>query len=297
MNSKQQYWQLTWELPKLVLSQAECLLEEHVLSISSFEQDEAADRWCLTCLLEEKPVPSELKRWQASLAEQGYGELPSPSLAPLSQRDWVSENQRQFPIIETGPFTIYGTHHEQPLNAVSTGHTMLLMDAGAAFGTGTHATTNSCLQALFRVMRYHRPHQALDMGCGSGILSIALARRWHIPTLAVDMDPDAVRVAQQNIHRNHVESWVKVIQADHYRDHRITAQSYDLVMSNLFARPLMRFAPYLGKALAPGGIAILSGLMKGQERRILTAHIMQGMHLVNIIRQEGWVTLILKKGK
>ncbi len=136
----------------------------------------------------------------------------------------------------------------------------------------------------------------LDVGCGTGILSIAAAKRWHRAVLATDIDPEAVRVARINAARNHVAGLIRAEAAPGYRLRELARRApFNLVFANILARPLMRMAPDLARVLAPGGTAILSGLLARQEAMVLAAQRAQGLYLVGRIALEGWHTLIVAK--
>src|SRR5690606_25006878 len=126
--------------------------------------------------------------------------------------------------------------------------------------------------------------------------AIAAARAGAGRVLAVDIDPGSVRVARVNIARNGVGARIAAFRSDGYRDRRIARGApYDLVLANILARPLARMAPALARALAPGGIAILSGLLARQESLVLAAHRAQRLVLARRIAIAGWHTLVLHK--
>jgi ribosomal protein L11 methyltransferase len=208
----------------------------------------------------------------------------------LAERNWLAENQASFPPLRVGRFFVHGAHVPAPARS---GLWPILVDATTAFGTGEHATTRGCLTALQRL----RPRRVLDMGTGTGILAIAALRAGARRVLAADIDPGSVRVARLNLRRNGVGARAAAIESDGYRDRRIArAGKFDLVLANILARPLALMAPALARALAPGGTAILSGLLARQERLVLAAHRAQGLVLERRIAVEGWHTLVLRKG-
>jgi ribosomal protein L11 methyltransferase len=134
----------------------------------------------------------------------------------------------------------------------------------------------------------------LDMGCGTGILSIAAAKRWHRAVLACDIDPEAVRVMRINAGRNHVARLIRAETSPGYRLREIARRApFDLVFANILARPLIEMAPDLARVLAPGGRAILSGLLARHEAAVLAAHRQQGLYLRARIALEGWRTLVV----
>jgi ribosomal protein L11 methyltransferase len=174
---------------------------------------------------------------------------------------------------------------------------VLTLDAGLAFGSGEHGSTRGCLRALELAAR-RRPRRILDLGTGSGILAMAAAMLLRRPVLATDIEPWSVRVAGQNAAANGVGRLVRPLLADGWRSPIVQGRApYDLVLANILARPLCRMARDLANAMAPGGTAILAGLLTSQARMVLAAHRRQGLRLDTILREGNWATLMLRKAK
>jgi ribosomal protein L11 methyltransferase len=189
-------------------------------------------------------------------------------------------------------FAVRGTHVS---GAFVPGRITLTLDAGLAFGTGEHGSTRGCLVALEEVAR-RRPRRILDLGTGSGILAMAAARLLNRPVLATDIEPWAVRVARENAALNGVARLVTVRLADGWRDPFVRAGGrYDLVFGNILARPLCLMARDLALHLAPGGTAILAGLLASQARWVLAAHRTQGLRLERMLPQGAWTTVVVRK--
>jgi ribosomal protein L11 methyltransferase len=189
-------------------------------------------------------------------------------------------------------FAVRGTH----LTGPETPHRITLtLDAGLAFGTGEHGSTRGCLVALETVVR-RRPRRILDMGTGSGILAMAAARLLNRPVLATDIDPWSVRVAAENAALNGVAHLVTARLADGWRDPFVRGSGpYDLIFANILARPLCLMARDMALHLAPGGTAILAGLLANQARWVLSVHRAQGLRLERMLPQGPWMTLVLRK--
>ena len=223
-------------------------------------------------------------------------DVPAPllHLGRLGPRDWVAENRAGFPPIGVGRYFIHGTHFHGP---VPPGRIRLVVDAGAAFGSGEHASTAGCLQALDALARRRRFQAPLDMGCGSGILALAMARTWRVRVRAVDIDADAVRVASANVRLNGMAPLVRIAAGNGYHLPMVREGApYDLIVANILARPLCRMAGDLARHLEPGGMAVLSGLLSRDAGRVLAAHRAHGLGLVKYVPIGDWRTLILSRG-
>jgi ribosomal protein L11 methyltransferase len=206
---------------------------------------------------------------------------------------WLARTRASFPEQRIGRrFVIRGSHLAMP---AAPGRVTLTLDAGLAFGSGEHGSTRGCLRALERVA-YRRPRRMLDLGTGSGILAMAAARLLHRRVLATDIEPWSVRVAQQNSALNRLRHLVHPVLADGWRNRLVRAGApYDLVLANILARPLAAMACDLTANLAPGGTAILSGLLISQARWVLTAHRRLGLKLERVLTEGAWVTLVVRR--
>lgn len=218
--------------------------------------------------------------------------LPGIVIEEVPEMDWLSHVYEKFAPFSIGRFFVHGSHYTAPVPAGQVG---LCIDAATAFGSGEHETTDGCLRALDLLSRRCSAHNVLDMGCGSGILAIAAARLWKRPVIAVDIDPESVRVTDRHAAANRVAGLVHAQAGDGYNAPIVREQGpYDLIFANILARPLMLMARDLRRNLAPGGFAILSGLLAKQEAGVLAAHRMQGMHLAARFSKNGWRALILQ---
>jgi ribosomal protein L11 methyltransferase len=170
------------------------------------------------------------------------------------------------------------------------------IDAGQAFGTGHHPTTTGTLFMLDRLMRRRRFARPLDLGTGSGVLAIAMAKVLRRPVVATDIDPIAIAVALENARRNGVAGLVRLGVAPGVDARLIRAGApYDLVAANILAEPLMRLAPQLVPLVARGGMLVLSGLLPHQRERVVAAYRAQGMRLVSARVFDGWSVLVVSR--
>ena len=151
-----------------------------------------------------------------------------------------------------------------------------------------------CLQAFHDLLRAQRFPKVLDVGCGTGVLAIAAARASTRLAVGTDIDADSVRIANENAALNHTYArFVHASGLDH-PDVR-SGKPYDLVFANILAPPLVALSQDIRLALKPGGIAILSGRLRTQERRVLAAYRSKGFRLVRRLHRDAWATLVLRR--
>ncbi len=257
--------------------------------------DSAADSvWCVEGFSNSPPERTGLETALAqAMAALGWP-MPTLSIERLPDTDWVEDNLRDFPPIAAGRFFVHGSHFR---GRPPPGRVALEIDAGAAFGSGEHASTRGCLLAIDGLLRRRHPRRPLDLGCGSGILAMALAKVAAVTVLAADIDDIAVRVARRNAARNGVAARLRVEVSAGYRHPAITGRRpFDLIVANILAGPLQVQAAALAAHLAADGIAVLSGLLRRQEAAVLAAHRRQGLSLYARLRLQGWSTLVLIRG-
>ncbi len=223
-------------------------------------------------------------------------EPPSWAWETLPEKDWVAENQRSFQPFAVGPFWVHPSHI---VEGMPPGLLPLRIDAGLAFGTGTHATTRGCLEML-ATLDPSQTANAVDVGCGSGILAIAMAKLWRRPVLGGDNDPEAIAVARENADLNGVASLCRFftsagLQAPELAD----AGPYDLIVANILAGPLVELSESFAAAVRSGGRVLLSGLLVEQAAHILAAYARHGFAFERRIDLETggawWRTLVLRK--
>ncbi|TJU96495.1 MAG: 50S ribosomal protein L11 methyltransferase, partial [Mesorhizobium sp.] len=128
----------------------------------------------------------------------------------LPDIDWVARSLEGLKPVRAGRFFVHGAHDRRKRHS---GELAIEIEAGLAFGTGHHGTTSGCLEMLERVVRREHPRNALDLGTGSAVLAIAVAKLAHIAVLATDIDPVAVKVAAANARLNHVKALVETVTA------------------------------------------------------------------------------------
>ncbi len=255
-----------------------------------FFQDEDSGLWRLEGVKQVGAKETELATAFA-LANAVSGMQCELERTPTEADGWLARSYESFAEQRIGRrFAIRGTHLSDP--PVS-GRITLTLNAGVAFGSGEHNSSRGCLLAL-ELVAHRRPRRILDLGTGSGILAMAAAALLHRPVRASDIDPWAVRVTRENAADNGLRHLVQPILANGWRDPKVHG-SYDLVFANILARPLCAMAKDLAANLAPGGTAILAGLLTNQMRWVLAAHRRQGLHLERTLTLGAWSTIILRK--
>ena len=211
---------------------------------------------------------------------------------PLPPADWQAQSVASFPPVRIGRLTIVGAHLELPRRRF-----VLRVDAGPAFGSGRHESTQGCLLALDWLARRRRVIRAIDIGTGSGILAVAVARLWPAARVfALDTDPMAVATALTNVQRNGLSNRVSVGRSEGFRAASAgRIGRADLIVANIRAKPIAAMAQAFAKHLRPGGVAVLSGLLDTEERLVLAAFRTAGLRLRRRIRLGAWVTLMLTR--
>ncbi len=251
------------------------------------------DDWRVIVYFEERPDRvAEKHLFEIAKAETG-GKARPFAVEALPETDWVAKSLAGLAPVRAGRFLVHGRHdRDRPRpNDIA-----IEIEAGQAFGTGHHGSTAGCLLAIERIARARRIANVLDVGTGSGVLAIAIARIAHARVLASDIDPVAIAVARENLRLNGVAAEVQAIVAPGLAAHVFLARSpYDLIVANILAGPLVTLAPTIRRLMAPGGNVILSGLLVQQRARILAAYRGQGLRLVGDIRRGEWLTMTFER--
>jgi ribosomal protein L11 methyltransferase len=169
---------------------------------------------------------------------------------------------------------------------------LIVIEPGMAFGTGTHATTRGCMEFIERIARSlaTNPFTALDVGTGSGILAIALAKIGASKVWAIDNDPVALKVARENIAFNRVEKNVFCSARPLNR-----LRTFPVVVANLTAETIMMLAESLSKRVAVSGYLILSGVLRPKSEQLARYFVSNGFRLVKLKEEKEWATLLLRR--
>lgn len=202
---------------------------------------------------------------------------PDFSTGEIADQDWVRATQAQFDPVVIGERLWIGPSWHRP----APDRLAVSIDPGLAFGTGTHPTTKLVLAYLDRTVR--GGERVLDYGCGSGILAIAAAKLGAARVAAVDLDPEAVAIAAANARANRVVLHAALPEA-------LPTRSYDIVVSNILAEPLILLAPALAARAAPGGHIALSGILESQAAEVMAAYA-PWFSMQSALSEDSWALL------
>jgi ribosomal protein L11 methyltransferase len=232
-------------------------------------------------------ITDELRLFREVLSSSGLDPDFSFDYATLPDRDWNENWKKNFSPIDIGNnLTIVPSWLERTADRIA-----LIIDPGMVFGTGYHETTRTCLSLIEKYSGQTAGRSFLDVGTGTGILAIGAATLGFGDVVAVDIDPLAVDAAIKNSELNGLDN-VSVREGD------ITAVegSFDFITANLLSEILIGIAAELALRLNPGGIAVLSGMLPGQDADVLRAFEKEGSSLMERIDTGNWVTLVVSKG-
>jgi ribosomal protein L11 methyltransferase len=247
------------------------------------------DDWLIHAYFDHQPTGEEV----ALLAGLGSG---PPSIEQLGDQAWVTLSPARLQAIGAGRFHVHTPTHPADPQRIN-----FEIDAGLAFGTGQHATTSGCLEALDRLEGDGAKFRNIaDIGTGTGLLAFAALRLWpEAKCIATDIDPIAVQVARDNAAINgvklgHGAGELLLVTADGMDSPLLAARKpFDLIIANILAGPLMELASDIAKALAPAGMIILAGLLDSQAAALIESYERVGMDLQD--RGSGeWPVLVLK---
>jgi len=280
---------------------SDALMEIDALAVSVEDAD--ADTEAEKALFGEPGMPAPKAGWQRSsvkalfnteaeatecvtllLAQDWAGHVHVQTIQAIEEQDWVRLTQSQFkPVDITPTFWIVPSWHEAPEQA----KTVMRLDPGLAFGTGTHPTTRMCLRWIATHGDNTQPwERVLDYGCGSGILAIGAALHGAKHIDAVDIDPAAVISSNANAAENKVQ--LNVGMPD------LASGEYPLVLANILASPLKLLAPLLCAHIAPGGHLVLAGILERQADELKAAYA-PWVQLDVSDSEDGWILMTAQR--
>lgn len=257
------------------------LFENNYLSVSCVEKN---NNWYIEILSEQKILKSIIAD---SLEKYNYSFMECDELQNI---DWLAKCFENFKPISVGNFYLFGPHLRGkiiPKNKIA-----IEIAAATAFGSGEHPTTNRCLIACQTFFDDRKHKRVLDIGCGSCVLSIALAKLGARNIDAYDIDSEAVKVSKENIIINKVAHRINVFQ--NYNNEFINSR-YDFIVANILAEPLIAMSQAVISALNNSGILILSGFNAGDDSVINQYLASRKLSLKYIYQQDNWLTVVLQK--
>ncbi len=234
----------------------------------------------------DKELVAEANKWGV--------DLPPYSVELLQGRDWLKENVIKFAPVEVDEFYVYGIHEN---NIDTHGKIGIKIYAATAFGS-EHQTTKCCLRGISEINRLIGiPQKVLDVGTGSGILSLAAAKLWkNAQIVAVDIDDESVKVTGQNAIDNGVEKQIIAAYSDGYASETVQKNApYDVILANILARPLIAMVKDMTKNLKIGGYAVISGFIDEQVDWVVGEHEKYGLQLQKIYEDGQWRAALLKR--
>jgi len=228
-----------------------------------------------------------LAAYLAGLAALGFAPPAPARLTPLADGNWAEAWQKHFRPVAVGRRLLIAPPWDVP---TASRRVVIVIEPGRAFGTGHHASTAGCLEALETLVE-PAPPSALDLGTGSGILAIAAARLGVDRILAVDEDPDALASAAANARRNGMADRIRWLGAD---AGALSAPPVPLVLANLLTGAHMRLAADYARYVVPGGALVLGGILE-PEAEVVTAALEAHGFATTARSREGWTTVVARR--
>ena len=255
-------------------------------------------------------IPDQLKayfpersKWEQKLARLAdyleslheiFPELAKPEFAvrKFADQDWGEEWKKYFKPVRIFKNIVIKPTWER--YSPSGRDIVIEIDPGMAFGTGQHPSTRMCLEALEEVLLKERPNRkssVLDIGTGTGILSIGAAKLGAYRVVAVDIDPKAAEIAQQNVNINNVEGEVSVMSMDIVN----LDGSFDVIVANLTAETIVKLHAHIGQMLARGGHLVCSGIIEQRAHLVEEAMASLALQQEKVLKEKEWVCYTYKK--
>ena len=283
-------WQISIDVPIHSLDFMQNALEPVVnaLSVKINTED------CLIrAYTQKRPEHEKILSAVARAAAEANIQTPYVEIIVLPPTDWVTQSIRHLNPVKIGRFLIRGSHIKRCGNPSVI---ELEINAGNAFGTGHHATTQGCLLALTKLAYRRGPLNSLDLGCGAGTLAFAIAKLWKTRTVAIDIDENAIQATKENALTNGIQRLVCCEVCDGLNSPVVrTRGPYDLLVANILFRPLIKLARSITDNVSGGGTVILSGILDQQASALVTTYRNHGVTLNDRFSIDGWTTLIMKK--
>jgi len=279
-------WLLSFETKFQYLEMFEDFFDEKVLAISSHEissktvESMPDDLWVVEIYLSKNAniIPGTL---------MNLIDKDSIKIRKVENKDWTERAISSLGEIKTNKF-----HIIRSKDTVSSDLIPIILNLTRAFGTGEHATTIGCIEAL-ESYAHKDVHKVLDIGTGTGVLAIASKKLWPMAdVLATDIDSVAIEVAKEHANTNKVQLEFAVMDGVERLD---VARKYDIILANILARPLIEMSERIAALVNIGGVVILSGFLDNQKNEILEHYTQYNLLEILSCNKNNWITLILQR--
>lgn len=270
--------------------------DDGVSHVSFYLEDNGED---YTDLLRQVKVALEDLR---KIVDVGSGIITSDQTEDL---DWINNWKKFFSSFYIEDILIKPTWEE--LKPEDADKFLIEIDPGVSFGTGKHETTQLCIRQLLKYIRGNDDYQpenktpkVLDVGCGSGILSIVALKLGASAVVGTDLDPDCMTSTRENMEVNHLSEelgtfYVGNLIDDAALQEKVGTEEYDIVVANILADVIIPMAPVIPARLKSGGYFITSGIIDFKENEVRTAIEAAGLEIVEINHQGEWVNITARK--
>ena len=256
------------------------------MGVGVFELEDGSGKWEVGAYFHDRPDEISILILENAFKAEGF------AVSEIPETDWVTKVKRELSPVEAGQFFIFGKHDSDKLPKDRVG---LLIEASMAFGTGHHGTTKGCLLALDKLIaRDKKIDEVIDIGCGTAVLAMAVAKVSSSRVIASDADQVAVEVALANLKANKLENRIACLQAKGFEHTQIKSKApFDLIFANILKLPLIDLAPCIRRNLKSGGHAIISGILDQQAIEIIEVYRQNKLEVQDRIDIGEWVTLTL----
>ncbi len=297
------------ELSSQIDEVAACKLAEGLVNIAVSSTTMRAEHknnspWAIEWFFQDKPNPADIIA-RLSLQSAAYNISAAAEIKPEQLEieeisddiNWLEESYQGFVPFTIGSFFIHGSDYD---GDVPEQQIPLRLDAATAFGSGEHETTKGCLSGMIDLKaKGICPWNILDMGTGSGILAMAAWKFWKSPVLAVDNDPESIRVTERHAGMNGINlnaSCLSTAVGDGFHTPLVGKNKpYELILANILAGPVIEMAPYLVEVLDDNGYCVLSGMLIQQSDLVLSAYEGEGLTYRTRYDIGEWTTLVMQK--
>ena len=258
------------------------LFEKGIISIS---QANIGEDQCVSFHFDKKNETNIIK-----IIQSVFGKFINFNIKNIPKKNWVLETQKNLkPIISKDIIIRNDNYSRSKYSNID-----VCINASMAFGTGHHGTTHGCIEALSDLRKNRKINNFLDIGTGSGILSIISSKLWYCSGIAIDNDPVAIEITKINFKKNNVNQSITYKVLDIMRDcKKLQSNGYDLIIVNILANVINKVRFDLKRLLDNNGILILSGITYSQKRSILMYFLSIGFIKIKEIQYAEWVTLTL----